>query len=371
MNKYLAGYASHNNWSSLVEACLEQLGSIPVDAGLGFIYATSAIASDVEKIVTRLKSMTGINHWVGTVGLGICAGDTEYYDLPALAIMITDISEDQYRIFEMQSDPKVLLQSLNDFQKQGEFHSAIVHGDPRSAMTPTLINQLGQLLEPLFMTGGLSSAEGACPQIAGNITDGGISGVVFSDTVSIATTLSQGCTPISERHQVTGCNQNIVTQLDNRPAFDVFREDIGDILARDLNRLGGYIFAGFPVPGSDTGDYTVRNLMGINPSQQQIVIGDYVHEGQSILFCKRDGTSAWDDLREKLEKLKKRTRNPIKGGLYFSCLGRGRHLFGENSEEIRFIHEILGDFPLVGFFANGEIANNQLYGYTGVLTLFL
>ena len=31
----------------------------------------------------------------------------------------------------------------------------------------------------------------------------------------------------------------------------------------------------------------------------------------------------------------------------------------------------LGDFPLVGFFANGEICNNRLYGYTGVLALFL
>jgi small ligand-binding sensory domain FIST len=27
--------------------------------------------------------------------------------------------------------------------------------------------------------------------------------------------------------------------------------------------------------------------------------------------------------------------------------------------------------PLVGFFANGEIAGDRLYGYTGVLTLFV
>jgi len=26
--------------------------------------------------------------------------------------------------------------------------------------------------------------------------------------------------------------------------------------------------------------------------------------------------------------------------------------------------------PLVGFFANGEIARNHVYGYTGVLTVF-
>ena len=30
----------------------------------------------------------------------------------------------------------------------------------------------------------------------------------------------------------------------------------------------------------------------------------------------------------------------------------------------------LGDVPLVGFFAGGEIARHHLYGYTGVLTVF-
>jgi small ligand-binding sensory domain FIST len=31
---------------------------------------------------------------------------------------------------------------------------------------------------------------------------------------------------------------------------------------------------------------------------------------------------------------------------------------------------MLGDFPLVGFYANGEISRDRLYRYTGVLTLF-
>ena len=41
-----------------------------------------------------------------------------------------------------------------------------------------------------------------------------------------------------------------------------------------------------------------------------------------------------------------------------------------DSAELVMIKETLGDFPLVGFFANGEISNDQLYGYTGVLTVF-
>jgi len=35
------------------------------------------------------------------------------------------------------------------------------------------------------------------------------------------------------------------------------------------------------------------------------------------------------------------------------------------------IQSALGDVPLAGFFGNGEISHNRLYGYTGVLTLFL
>ena len=35
------------------------------------------------------------------------------------------------------------------------------------------------------------------------------------------------------------------------------------------------------------------------------------------------------------------------------------------------IRDALGDFPLVGFSAGGEICHDRLYTYTGVLALFL
>ena len=46
-------------------------------------------------------------------------------------------------------------------------------------------------------------------------------------------------------------------------------------------------------------------------------------------------------------------------------------MFGAAGREVALIQEVLGDFPMVGFSANGEISANRLYGYTGVLTLFL
>jgi small ligand-binding sensory domain FIST len=38
---------------------------------------------------------------------------------------------------------------------------------------------------------------------------------------------------------------------------------------------------------------------------------------------------------------------------------------------MQIIRHALGDVPLVGFYAAGEIAGQQLYGYTGVLTVFV
>ena len=55
--------------------------------------------------------------------------------------------------------------------------------------------------------------------------------------------------------------------VDGRPALSVFLEDIGPELAQYARRLGGVIFAGLPVPGSDTGDYLVRNILAIDPGR--------------------------------------------------------------------------------------------------------
>jgi small ligand-binding sensory domain FIST len=59
------------------------------------------------------------------------------------------------------------------------------------------------------------------------------------------------------------------------------------------------------------------------------------------------------------------------GALYVSCTGRGGPHFGGPSAELQIIQQALGEVPLTGYFAGGEIAHHHLYGYTGVLTVFV
>ncbi|HXV09786.1 MAG TPA: FIST N-terminal domain-containing protein [Burkholderiales bacterium] len=368
MADFRYGHAGAADWREAAESCLNQLGSGP--ANLGFLYVTDVLADHVGDILAFVKSRTGIPHWVGTVGIGICATAKEYLDEPAIAILAGDFEPDAFRIFSAVAGPAdVDNVQLNCAGAVPNF--AIVHADPLNRRLTELVPRLAGKVESGFLVGGLTSSRRQNVQIADGIVEGGLSGVAFSEGVTIATRLTQGCSPIGAKHVVTTSQQNVIISLDGRPALDVFREDIGETLGRDLNRIGGHVFAALPIPGSDTGDYLVRNLVGIDPANRLIAIGEMVQPGASVMFCKRDPGTAQEDMERMLESMRKGLYTRPRGGVYYSCLGRGASLFGPDSGELKLVREGLGEFPLVGFFCNGEISHNRLYGYTGVLTLFL
>jgi small ligand-binding sensory domain FIST len=56
--------------------------------------------------------------------------------------------------------------------------------------------------------------------------------------------------------------------------------------------------------------------------------------------------------------------------VYVSCAGRGGPHFGAAHAEAQLVRQALGDVPFIGFFAGGEIAHQQVHGYSGVLMVF-
>lgn len=373
MKSFLTGHAIGTGPRELVNTCLSQIGDIPEDANLGFIYATDALASELEHILHLLKQATGITHWTGTLGIAICATDREIYDQPALAVMIGSFAEDAFLPLDnLTKSVDGFIKKQENWIKTNQPVFGVLQGDPTNPATPDLMENLSDALNGGFFAGGLTSSQSLQLQVNGDIVTNGLSGVLFGSEVAVATDHTQGCVPIGPRRRITQSDRNIISELDNRPALQVLKEDVGEILAHDLNRLGGFIFAGLPIKHSDTGDYMIRNLIGIDTERQQLAIGEIIQTDDELMFCRRDGNAAVEDMLRMLENLKTRTNGKKpRGGLYFSCLGRGRHQFGDNSEELKMITEVLGEFPLVGFFANGEIYHNRLYGFTGVLTLFL
>ncbi len=356
----------------LVNNCLRQLGDVRGKFQLGFIYASDTLGNDLENIVGRLKQDTGITNWIGTVGIGLCSTGAEYYDEAALVVMLADIETKNFAIIGANDlSEEQLLEQISSYCKEELPHVGIIHGDPSNPITPNLIEKITETVPAAYLVGGLTSSNYQNHQIAKEVISGSVSGIFFSPQVVTIVGHTQGCTPLDQQHIITKADRNLLIELDHRPALEVFREDIGEVLAKDLYKIAGYIFAGLPIEYSDTGDYLVRNIIGFDENEKIIAVGDYLYEGSKFMFCRRDGNSAREDMLRMLRTMKSRIKTNPRGGEYYTCLGRGRYQFGENSEELKMIQEELGDFPLAGFFANGEIFHNRLYGYTGVLTLFM
>lgn len=381
MKQFLLAHSASKPTDDMLNDCINQLGHIPPEATFGFLYISDFLFEEADYILNQLKDLTDIAHWAGSIGSGLISTNLEYYEQPAIVIMLADFNEAHFQLLPNITDRSFKLdKQLLNWCTNNDFNVGILHAAPENPEIQQIIHQLGQDIPASFLVGGVSSSQhghshvnnqGQSVQYANDTFNSGVSGVIFSDKIPILSNLTQGCSPIGPRHLVTASSKNVIYTLDNKPALDVLTNDAGEIIARDWQQASSYIFTGLINKNSDTDDYTVRQLLGVDIDNKLIAIADFLQDDQEIIFCKRDANSALEDMQRMLLQLKARHGSHIKGGLYISCLGRGREQFGSHSEEVRLIHSVLGEFPLAGFFANGEIHKSLLYGFTGVLTLFI
>lgn len=357
---------ARGGWQDCVAACAEAIGR--PGQGLGFVYFTEALAPHAAEIVGGLAERTGVAQWVGTAGSGVLATGVEYADEPALVAMVAGFEPGSFRVFSGRA-PLPLVDERTD---SGAIASgfAIAHADLSTPDLPDLVGDVSSRLASGYLVGGVSSARSVALQIAGDVLSGGLSGAVLASDVMLRTRLTQGCAPLGPHFTITAGSGNVIETLDGLPALEVLKQVAGKALpgVTDPRRIAMAIHVGLPIPASDTGDYLVRNLIGIDPDNGLVAIGDEVRVGDPILFCLRDEASARKDLQRILAEI--REGEPPRGALYYSCIARGEHLFGRRGAEMELVREALGDIPLVGLFCNGEISHDRLYAYTGVLTVF-
>lgn len=248
MKQFLLAHSSDKPAQDLISECLKQLGDIPPEANFGFLYISDYLAEEAEYILNQLKELTRITYWVGSTGMSLIATQQEYYEAPAMVIMLADFNEADFQILPNFTDStSPLFDSLDgeliNWCNNNDFNVGLIHADPENPAVQPLIHQLSEDIPSAFLVGGITSSSTRNTQFANTVHQGGISGVLFSQEVSILSSLTQGCTPIGPRHRVTDSDKNIVFTLDNKPALDILTDDTGEVIARDWEQASDYIFA--------------------------------------------------------------------------------------------------------------------------------
>ena len=397
MKRFLQAHATHPDWRFALAMVQPQLEAqrrerAPFDPTLGWVYLSDRYAGEAEALLAELQRRWPGVAWVGCTGVGVSAGGVEYFDEPALTVMLAALPPADFRVF-------------SGARPLGRFpaHTAQVHADPATPDLAELLADMSERTATGYLFGGLASARTRTLHIADGVLQGGLSGVAFSAGVALVSRVTQGCQPVGRARTVTASEQNVITALDGEPALDCLLQDLGaagreprEVLPQIRQTLVGLSDPaerddGTPRQRGAFGpDTRVRHLIGLDPARRGIAIGDLAPEGLQLAFCQRHTEAARRDLvricaeiREELapEDLPLAATLPaggapepvdsgIAGAVYVSCSGRGGPHFGAPSAELQIVRRALGDVPLVGFFAAGEIARHHLYGYTGVLTVF-
>ncbi len=402
MMPFVVGHATHPDWGvalSLAAAQLEAQRAGPSEATLGFVYFTDHYAAQADALLAALRQRFATVSWVGCVGVGVAASGVEYFDEPALVLMLTALQRGQFEIF---SGTRPLT--------RGDAFSALVHADPGTPDLPELLMEMSQRTQSGYLFGGLAASRNGQCHVADGVWRGGLSGVAFTSDVALVSRVTQGCQPIGPVRSITAAEGNAVLALDGEPALACLLRDLGatldeprQLLPRLRSTLVGLsaetesMLSRGAMFGADT---RVRHLIGVDPARRIVAVADLVEPGMRLAFCSRDVQAARRDLVRVCSEIReevtpealpsdapagsRRARQPaasavaqpalatqhIAGAIYVSCSGRGGPHFGGASAELKIVQHALGDVPLVGFFAGGEIARHHLYGYTGVLTVF-
>ena len=125
----------------------------------------------------------------------------------------------------------------------------------------------------------------------------------------------QGCSPLGPWHEVTAAEQNPIMELDGKRALDVLMDQMEVDDLESFGRLARDVHVAVPVHGADTGDYMVRNLLGIDPDNGILAIGEWLQPGDTLMFCQRDADTAWQDLQRMLDAIRKAVPGVPKPGL--------------------------------------------------------
>lgn len=376
------------------------------DPSLGLMYFSSEYAPFAQSMLHWLaRALPGVQGWAGCVGVGVLGGHAEYIDEPALSVMLCDLPISQWRVFSGQAPLG------NGFRP----HSALVHADGNTPDLDELVSELGaRTTHGLF--GGLRASRRQNVQVAatrtgiahgpgalhGGVFSGGLTGVAFAPGASLITQVAHGCELRGPAHLITHCEGDAIVELDGEPALDVMLDDLHASMCQPCHSVNqqhalvalGPAEAGFAARqrGCLDARMQVRPLTGLDVAARSLNVAARPQPGQSLLFCQRSARVARADLmracteiREQLESeplpvdaasapaapaaFAQPARRMV-GAVYVSCASRGSEHFEQAGAQIQLLRQALGEVPLTGFFAGGEIAGAQLHGYTGVLTVF-
>lgn len=356
----------------------------PID--LAFLFFSSHYAPCVEDLSAAVRAALSPRILLGCSGEGVIAGGEEIETAPAVtlwAACLPGVDTTPLRLSFSPVQDQLTVSGWPEFVERGTGQPVfVVLADPFSTPMQDVLSMLEERYPGATAIGGLAGGGHDAGEnrllFQDEVFESGLVGVGLSGPLSVHTVISQGCRPIGDRYVVTKAEHNVIHELGGAPALERLQALFDSFGSEQQRHARRALHLGIVIDEQgnrfERGDFLVRNLIGADKRTGSIAIGELIQEGQTVQFHLRDAQSASEDLNLLLAGYRATHPLPPRGALLFSCCGRGQGLFGLPHHDASTLRERLGEIPLAGFFAQGEIGpvggSNFVHGYTASVALF-
>lgn len=195
----------------------------------------------------------------------------------------------------------------------------------------------------------------------------------YGETLEVSFSIYGGWTPFGPERIVTKSEGNVLYELDNLPALDLYKKYLGD-KAKELPAAA--LLYPLNVKSENEKQSIVRTILNINEEENAMVLaGDIPINAKVQLMMTNVDNIANASERAAKQALQLREKKP-ELAILVSCIGRRLVLDQRVEEEVEEVVEVLGNETTIsGFYSYGEIApfhgeiSCQLHNQTMAITL--
>ncbi|MBT9582711.1 FIST C-terminal domain-containing protein [bacterium] len=378
-----------------IHECLDKLKGFPRPIDLALVFVQSGLRQQMDLIPGRLRRQLDPKVMVGCTGGGVIGEAIEVELSPALSVTVAQLPEVELSGFYLEDDevpnpdapPDAWRDALGltGWQVQPSF---LLMADAFDFELDALLCGLDYAYPKSIKLGGLASD---ARQPGGNrlvlnheLHSRGLVGLAMGGNIKVEPVVAQGCRPVGRPMTITQGERNLIFEIDGRPPLEQLEKTVQGLDSRDRKVAQTSLFVGIGTEPAFTvesilanqpnrdGDFLIRNLIGLDPRKNALVVGSSVRKGQSLQFHLRDAEASAQDLQKMLSRFQTQGMIP-KGGLLFSCLGRGEYLYRTANHDSDEFRRRFPEAALGGFFCNGEIGPvggcSYLHGYTSCFAM--
>jgi hypothetical protein len=196
---------------------------------------------------------------------------------------------------------------------------------------------------------------------------------LYGETLEISYASFGGWFPFGPDRRITKSFNNILYELDNKPALDIYIKYLGE-RASELPQSALLYPLNVMIPGKKIP--VVRTILGIDYEKKAMILaGDVpVDSVVQLMMVSVDSISAGASEAARLAMLGRKTKPEF--AFLVSCVGRKMVMDQRTEEEIEEVVEVIGEETKIsGFYSYGEIApfygenTCELHNQTMTLTL--